>query len=133
MAKGSCNCGAVQYEIDHVIDYLYACHCSICRKWSGAQGVVVALVPNSTFRWVQGQDSLAHWSKPDADWASCFCNTCGSAMPGPNDAGTMFIPAGSLTEGADGLQISDHIFIGSKADWDQIGDNGRQHLDAYEP
>lgn len=116
-----------------MIDYLYACHCSICRKWSGAQGVVVALVPKSKFRWAQGQDALANWSKPNADWASSFCTVCGSAMPGPNDTETLFIPAGSLTEGAEGLEISDHIFVGSKADWDQICDTGRQHVSAYEP
>ncbi len=131
MAAGGCNCGAVQFETDRELDYLYACHCSLCRKWSGTQGVVVAVVPNTAFRWVKGEDLVQAWTHPDCDWHSAFCPKCGSALPGRNSEDTMFIPAGALTRGAEGLRISDHIFVGSKADWDEIGGEGRQHSEAY--
>lgn len=132
MADGGCNCGLVTFEVDIEIDYLYACHCSICRRWSGTQGVVVAVAPNASFRWLKGGTKVQSWSHPDCDWGSAFCPKCGSALPGRNDEDTMFIPAGSLKNGVEGVRISDHIWVGSKAGWDEIGGDGRQHDEAYE-
>ncbi len=37
----------------------------------------------------------------------------------------MFVPAGSLTEGGDALRVAHHIWVGSKAVWDEIGDAGK--------
>ena len=39
MIRGSCLCGAVRFEIDRV-RALTHCHCTICRKLSGAAFVV---------------------------------------------------------------------------------------------
>jgi hypothetical protein len=66
MAKGACNCGAVAFEIDAPLADVYVCHCSICRRYSGAHGVAVVVVPNAAFRWVRGADQARHWDKPDA-------------------------------------------------------------------
>ncbi|MEO1658752.1 MAG: GFA family protein [Pseudomonadota bacterium] len=132
MAKGECNCGAVAFEIDAEPNGIYVCHCSICRKWSGTHGIAVAIASNDAFRWVRGEEHITRWKKPDADWMSCFCNVCGSPLPGPNDDERMFIPVGLLTEGAEHLQVTDHIWVDSRAPWDVIGDDGRQHKEAYE-
>ncbi len=132
MAQGGCHCGAVSFEVEAEIEYLYACHCSLCRRWSGTQGVVVAVVPNAAFGWVTGEDQVHTWSHPDCDWHSAFCPSCGSALPGRNDENTMFIPAGSLSRGAEKARICDHIWVGSKASWDEIGGDGKQHDEAYE-
>ena len=35
MHKGSCQCGAVSFEVDGELGAPDACHCSICRKLSG--------------------------------------------------------------------------------------------------
>ncbi len=131
MAKGACNCGAVAFEIDALLADVYICHCSICRRYSGAHGVAVVVVPNNAFRWVRGADQVRQWDKPDADWQAHFCGTCGSALPGANDPERMFIPAGLITEGGDDLAVAHHIFVDSKAVWDQIGDGGKQHPGAF--
>jgi hypothetical protein len=39
----------------------------------------------------------------------------------------MFVPAGSLTQGGESLQVAHHVWVGSKAVWDEIGDAGIQH------
>lgn len=131
MARGSCNCGAVIFEINRELTDVYACHCSICRKWSGTHGAAVCVVPNEDFLWVRGQDLAVSWQKPGADWSSHFCPTCGSALPGPNDGGRMFIPVGLLDQGADHLRVAAHIWVGSKASWDEIGDEAEQFLEAF--
>jgi hypothetical protein len=43
----------------------------------------------------------------------------------------MFVPAGSLTEGGDALRVTHHVWVGSKAVWDEIGDAGKQHAEQF--
>lgn len=61
-----------------------------------------------------------------------ICRRCGSPVPAANDESRMFVPAGSLTDGTENLTVTDHIWVGSKAPWDEIGDSGRCHLEAFE-
>jgi hypothetical protein len=131
MIKGSCNCGAVQFEIDADLSDVFICHCSICRRFTGSGGIAVVLVPNAQFKWLAGDSSVAVWKKPDAEWESWFCRKCGSAVPGVNDPEKMFIPVGSIISGGDNLRVAHHIWVGSKASWEVIGDSGVQHLEGY--
>ena len=132
MPEGHCNCGAVAFAVEADARDIYVCHCSICRRWTGNNGVAVLVVPKQSFRWTRGEENVARWKKPDADWGSWFCKTCGSALPGGNDEATMFIPVGSLSKGVENLRVAHHIWVDSKAPWDEIGDNGRQHPEGYE-
>ena len=127
MAIGECNCGAVAVEVTAELTDVYICHCSICRRASGNNGMAVIVVPNESVRWLRGENDIATWKKPDAHWQIWFCRTCGSALPGTNDEARMFIPAGMLTSGADKLRVAGHIYVDSKASWDQIGDSGHQY------
>ena len=131
MAGGQCNCGAVAFEIDARLSDVFVCHCSICRRATGSNGIAVVLVDNSAFRWLKGEDQVASWKKPDADWQCWFCRVCGSPLPGANDASRIFVPAGLIADGGEGLRVAHHIWVGSKAAWDQIGDSGKQHHEAF--
>ncbi len=71
------------------------------------------------------------WAKPDTHWETWFCKTCGSRVPGRNDASRMFVPAGTLSDADNELTVIHHIWVGSKASWDEIGDFGKQHLEKY--
>lgn len=127
MAAGECNCGAVKYRIESDLTDVIECHCSICRRATGANGIAVVLVPLDRFSWVSGEDHVATWKKPNGDWQIWFCKVCGSPVPGENDPTRIFVPAGSLTEGGESLRVAHHIWVGSKAVWDEIGDDGIQH------
>ncbi len=131
MALGECNCGAVAFEVDAELSDVYICHCSVCRRSSGSIGVAVVVVDRAAFRWVRGEEHVRSWSKPDADWKNWFCRVCGSRLPGDNDASRMFVPAGLLSEGHEGLKVAHHIWVGSRACWDEIGDTGKQHSEAF--
>lgn len=131
MATGSCNCGAIKFEIDIDLTDVFICHCSICRRFTGSGGIAVVLVDNTHFKWLSDDESVAVWKKPGAEWESWFCRNCGSAVPGRNDPEKMFVPVGSLVSGGDNLRIAHHIWVGSKASWETIGDSGTQHLGAY--
>ena len=131
MIKGECNCGAVSFEIDAELKDVYICHCSVCRKWTGNNGVAVTIVPNDSFAWVKGEEAVKKWKKPDADWQSAFCATCGSALPVPNDEARMAVPAGLLDVTAKQLRVAAHIWAGSKASWDVIADCGQKFDGAF--
>ncbi|WOJ98101.1 GFA family protein [Congregibacter brevis] len=128
---GACNCCAVRFEINTDVSDIYVCHCSICRRSTGSNGIAVIVVDNTAFRWTAGEDSIATWKKPDVDWQTWFCRHCGSRLPGANDAERTFVPAGLLLEGSESLAVKHHIFVDSKADWDEIGDDGCQHPEAF--
>lgn len=131
VARGECNCGAVRFEIEGELTGVFVCHCSICRRSTGSNGIAVVLVPNERLRWTRGEEHVAAWAKPNASWETWFCRICGSRVPGRNDPERMFVPAGTLTEGGEGLRVIHHIWVGSKAPWDEIGDSGKQHPEAY--
>lgn len=130
MLSGECNCGAVAFAVDAEVAGVYVCHCSICRRSTGSNGIAVVVVDNAAFRWLRGEDRIASWSKPGGDWQTWFCETCGSRVPGVNDESRMFVPAGLISEGGDALKVIHHIWVNSKAPWDEIGDAGQQHAEA---
>ncbi len=131
MAQGECNCGAVAFEVDAALKDVFVCHCSICRRATGTNGIAVLLVANEQFRWLRGEDNIATWKKPNADWQCWFCRTCGSPVPGANDPTRKFIPAGLIKQGGENLKVAHHIWVNSKAVWDEIGDAGKQHQEAF--
>lgn len=132
MARGECNCGAIRFEISAALSDVFVCHCSICRRATGSNGIAVVVIENTDFRWIRGEDQVTSWEKPDADWQIWFCRVCGSPVPGTNDESRMFVPAGLITDGGDFLTVKHHIWVDSKAVWDEIGDSGRQHREAFE-
>lgn len=132
MIKGECNCGAIQFEANTNPAGVFVCHCSICRRHTGTNGNAVLVLSDNDFRWLRGEESISTWKKPSHDWQIWFCKICGSQVPGRNDDSTMFIPAGLLTEGDDDLRVIHHIWVDSKASWDDIGDSGRRHRKAFE-
>lgn len=89
------------------------------------------VVPNDDFRWTAGNENIQKWSKPNAHWETWFCKICGSRVPGHNDSSRMFVPAGALSDAGNQLKVIHHIWVDSKASWDEIGDHGKQHSEAY--
>ena len=130
-AHGQCNCGAVAFETNTELSEVFVCHCSICRRYTGGNGIAVVVVDNHAFRWLRGEDQVARWKNPDADWQAWFCRVCGSALPGPNDESRTFIPAALISDGGEGLRVTQHFWVGSKAVWDEIGDSGKQHREGF--
>ena len=131
MADGQCNCGAVAYHVDAALSDVFVCHCSICRSSTGAGGIAVVVVGNEAFDWTRGFELVKYWPKPGHDWHTNFCSICGSTLPGANDDERMYIPVGTLISGHDNLRVAHHIFVNSKAPWEEIADQGKQHPEEF--
>ncbi|ESP93975.1 GFA family protein [Pseudoalteromonas luteoviolacea] len=130
MAKGSCNCNAVQFEVRSPIEHIYICHCSICRKAGGGNGVSVAVVNNNDFVWLCGQEFIKTWHKPNHDWLCRFCTECGSNLPGKNDEQRMYVPVGLISNtDLENAKVAHHLWVSCKASWEHIGGEGKQHAE----
>jgi len=131
MITGECNCGAVSFEVTIPVENVYICHCSICRRSTGGAGIAVVIVSNENLSWLSGHENIHTWTKPKHDWQTSFCTVCGSPVPGKNDEHNMYIPVSLLNNADKLLKVAHHIFVGSKASWEVIGDSGKQHMGAF--
>ena len=131
LIKGECNCGAVSFETSSSVEQVFICHCSICRRSTGGAGIAVTIVEKDSFNWLSGKALINTWHKPNHDWQTSFCTVCGSSLPGKNDKERIYIPVSLLNCGTENLKVAHHLYVGSKAAWEVIGDEGKQHLGAY--
>ena len=60
-----------------------------------------------------------------------FCDVCGSMLPGVNDPERMFVPAGLFLGDDQPLRISNHIWVDSRAPWDEIAGSGKHHPEEF--
>ncbi|WP_100643432.1 GFA family protein [Alteromonas facilis] len=130
-AQGSCNCRAVTFSVSVPLEDVFVCHCSICRKSTGSGGIAVSIVPADALTYHTGTDHIKIWKKPQHDWLTHFCDVCGSPLPGKNDEHHSYIPVSLLDNGHENLTVKHHVFVDSKAHWEIIGDNGKQHKAGY--
>ncbi len=114
--RGSCLCGALQYEIDGDFDGVWMCHCSNCRKASGGLGNLIVVVPRDRFRWLQGDDHRTTYAVRPT-YSITRCNTCGTPLPAEEDENNVYLTAGTLDDPLD-TGIKNHIFCDSRPDWD---------------
>ncbi len=118
--EGGCLCGAVRYEVvGPEFDAGY-CHCSICRRASGAPVIAWANVEPAAFRVTRGTPRR-YRSSPSGERA--FCPDCGSQL--------FFVPTDPAWHLSFMLATLDdpnsivprlHIFIHDKLPWFEIAD-----------
>jgi hypothetical protein len=125
--RGSCLCGAVAFEAESPSEFRY-CHCSRCRKSRGSAFAANMFVRPGDFRWLRGQDEVSKFRMPNTQrFGNWFCRVCGSPVPRDVPAlNVVLIPAGSLDDDP-GVRPSYHIFVNSKAAWEEITDALPRH------
>jgi len=126
---GSCVCGAVSFNISTKLTRTNACHCSMCRKWSG--GVFFGVVVPPDGMTLTGEDKLTIYAS--SPWAErAFCATCGSSVfyrvtaDAPMQ-GEYHIGMGALDD-ASGIAFDTEYFIDLKPDVYCFAGEGRLQL-----
>lgn len=72
---GKCLCGAVRFTADEAEPHFHACHCSMCRRWSGGP-LFVVLASGVKF---DGEENVARYDS--SAWAErAFCKRCGTNL-----------------------------------------------------
>lgn len=127
LLTGSCLCGGVRFEISGRVSPIGQCHCSRCRKVSGAASGAILYTAVGSLEWRAGQEQIRRFVLPDGSgWGTDFCDTCGSPLPRLHPNGKIyFVPAGLLDRDP-GVRVERHIFVGSRAPWDEIGGSALQ-------
>lgn len=78
---GGCACGAVRFQLTALPYTVYLCHCTDCRRQSGAAYGISMFAPRDAFAITQGE--LASWRKPNSAGgltSILFCGACASRL-----------------------------------------------------
>lgn len=76
MLSGGCHCGAVRYQMSVEIAHHALCHCTDCRKASGAPAVAWAMVATDGIT-VTGETRMYESSDHGRRY---FCERCGTGL-----------------------------------------------------
>ncbi len=77
LVKGGCFCGAIRYEFTDGEYPVANCHCTMCRRTSGAAFVTWLVVPESDFRYSDGTPVKLQSS---GSGIRDFCGKCGTPV-----------------------------------------------------
>lgn len=119
--NGGCLCGAVRFCASSAPRKVMNCHCSMCRRHSGAAFMTYALFD---------ADQVRFNGTPPADYRSSaaalrsHCGTCGSPVKFTYDEepGNIYLPAGAF-DNADWLSPSENWFVSGCLPWVHLDDD----------
>lgn len=123
--SGKCLCEAVEYSVADEFIYAANCHCSGCRRATGAAFKPFAGIERDKLRVTRGKTNLMIFGDENAH--DTRCKTCGSFLYSVvRDGAFVHVSMGTLVDDPT-IRPTDHIFVGSKAPWHTITDDLPQH------
>jgi len=119
--RGRCLCGFVRYEARGARTNETSCHCSICRRSSGAPFVSWFTVGRGDFELTAGEP--ARFRSSDHATRS-FCPRCGTQLTfqSAHFPDEIDVTICSLDE-PELVPPRDHTFVGSRVAWDTLNDD----------
>ena len=130
MIHGQCLCGSVRFSFTDYKEGISVCHCSICRRSSGTAHAATIIAMAEGFNWESGKSKLKTYKSPTGR-TKTFCTECGSHVPDAEPIEGIFgapvypVPVGTLEDDSS-FFVCEHIFVGSKAQWEVIGGDAPQ-------
>jgi hypothetical protein len=122
---GGCYCGAVRYSVADEFLYAANCHCSNCRRATGAAFKPFAGIERDKLTVTTGADGLLIFG--DVRAHDAHCKLCGSLLYSlVRDGAFVHVAMGTLVDDPT-IRPSHHIFVGSKAPWFEITDDLPQY------
>lgn len=111
--QGHCLCGAVQVTAKTMSSKVGACHCNMCRQWSGGPLLVVDCGSEVSFT---GEESITAFDS--SEWAERgFCKKCGSHLfYRLKQSNQYFVPVG-LFERSEAFVLDHQVFIDEKPEY----------------
>lgn len=120
MMRGRCFCGFVRYEAEGIPSQETNCHCSICRRTSGAPFVAWFTVPVDGFTFISGEPASFRSSEHGT---RTFCPRCGTPLTFRSSRypDEIDVTICSL-EQPDRLPPKDHTRTSAKVSWVTLND-----------
>jgi hypothetical protein len=130
---GTCLCGGVRFELTQPFRRASHCHCSRCRKHSGAFGLTQGRAPRDGFRLLEGGELIRVY-RPVGGMAKAFCSACGSSLFGGTwpDGPEVSIRFGALDDDPE-VRPQYHSHTASASPWDVIPADGLPHHEGPAP
>ena len=114
---GGCLCGEVRYCATGEADHVGNCHCTFCRRVSGAAFGTMAVFPEEAFAWTKG--ALTYYQSSEKARRG-FCGRCGSTLTW--ETPTIFsIFIGSLDR-PEALAPSADLYVSTCLPWVKLDD-----------
>ena len=122
---GKCLCGALEYEVTDQFLYALNCHCSQCRRATGAAFKPFGGIERHKLKITRGADNLMIFG--DETGHDARCKNCGSLLYSVvRDGAFVHVTMGTLVDDPT-IRPTKHIFVGSKAPWFTITDDLPQY------
>jgi len=119
---GSCLCGAVKISVKSISKEVGACHCDMCRKWTGGPLLAVDCGSDVSFK---GQENISVYNS--SDWAErAFCNKCGSHLYYRLKEPSQYMMPVGLFDTKIPFIFDHQIFIESKPDYYHFGNKTKE-------
>jgi hypothetical protein len=121
MLEGGCFCGSVRYRVSGAPAHETFCHCTICRRASGAPCVAWFTVPAGAFAVVAGAPA----SFASSEHATrTFCPRCGTPLTfrSSRSPDEIDVTIGSLDD-PERVPPRDHTHASSRLSWVRLGDD----------
>lgn len=77
--KGSCFCGAVEFEVSGKPNVTGYCHCKDCQAWSAGPINAFSLWAPESVRITKGADKIGTYHKTENSYRK-FCTVCGGHL-----------------------------------------------------
>jgi hypothetical protein len=134
VVSGGCLCGGVRFEATLPFRRANHCHCSLCRRHSGSTGLVQGRVPRERFRLLQGEELVRVFRPAGGQAVKAFCSVCGSSLFGNRwpEGEEISVRLGALDDDSV-VALDYHSWVGSKAAWERLPDDGLPRYDAGPP
>jgi hypothetical protein len=118
--QGGCFCGELRFSSDIEPVETGYCHCSICRKTTGAPLLAYASFPAESFIYTKGKPKVFESS---ATGQREFCSNCGTQICFRESgiATTVDVNSGALDE-VDAVAPEHHIYTSSQVAWLEVED-----------
>jgi hypothetical protein len=130
--EGGCACGAVRYRLLSAPFDTGWCHCTICRRVSGAPATVFSTVPAGDLVFTTGEGAIGTVNLT-AFGHRRFCTRCGTPLTIEVDhqPGTIDFTVATLDD-PDAVAPGFHIFHASRIAWFETADDLPRH-DRFRP
>ena len=117
---GGCFCGELRFESDADPVETGYCHCSICRRTTGAPLLAFASFPVETFAYTKGEPQIFESSSKGQRE---FCRICGTQICFRESGvpSTVDVNSGTLDE-INAVAPEHHIYTSSRVEWLAIED-----------
>ena len=122
---GGCHCGRLRFRISVEPTNAGYCHCSICRRTTGAPVLGWATVPIEGFEMIVGE---ARSYASSEQGSRLFCGTCGTQLlyRYAKDPSAVEINLGCLDR-PEAIAPRCHIYDADRVAWFQVADDLPRH------